>query len=68
MDGDGNLAALARYEREQEEIERRYDRFVSTVLVAIQNDYEDLKGQYDSIAENFGYETTSFEEFIRENI
>ena len=68
MDGDGNLAALARYEREQEEAERRYERFVDTVLVAIQDDYEDLKSQYDSIAKDFGCETTSFEEFVRENI
>ena len=69
MDGDGNLAALAKYEKEVNVAELKHDTFVEAVFSwGIADGYEQLRGQYNEIAESFGYETTSFEEFIRENI
>jgi len=68
MNGDGNLSALARYEKENDEAERKYDRFISTVLAAgILEDYEEAKHMYDKLADKWGYDTP-FEEFIGENV
>ena len=67
MDVDGNLAALAKYEKEQDANERRYDMFVAAVLDDLHLDYEDLRNRYDYIAEQFDYDV-SFEDFVKENI
>jgi len=67
MERCANSESLARYEREQEEAERRHDAFVAVVLDDLHLDYEDLKSRYDYIAERFDYDI-SFENFIRENI
>ena len=67
MDGDGNLAALAKYEEEINKEEIKYDRFTSSFLTLYQSDYENMKTHFDLMAEDWGYNIT-FEEFMEQNI
>ena len=68
MDGDGNLAALAKYEEEISKAEERHDRFVSNIEgLDIFLKYEDLKNLYDREADRWGIDTP-FDQFIGENL
>jgi len=65
---DGNLAALAAYERKQEANERAYNNFRESVIAdGILTEYEELKGRYDRFAENYNTEI-SFTNFLGEEL
>jgi len=67
-EGDGNLAALAKYEKEQDNNERAYESFHKTVEDEMLMELEDLKGSFDAIAERYGFEEEKFYEWVKNNI
>ncbi len=62
---DGNLAALARYENEQEAGEKAYEAFQEEAFEEIQDEIEESKDRFHTIRDKYGFDD-SFDDFIRE--
>jgi len=58
---------LAQYEDAQAEEERRFDNFIEACLAEdIVAKYEESKALFTTLAENYGFDDYSYEEFISE--
>ena len=58
---DGNLAALAVYEREQEQAEMAYERFVEAVEAQkLPESFQDLRDEFEALKDTYDMEDEDF--------
>jgi len=64
---DGNIAALNRYQYNQEKAEAHYEDFIQAVLDELQDDMTDLEARYAVIAKEYGVDK-HFTSFINQEM